>query len=89
MDSSLIDPGTPPGAVATSFAQQELINASVMAKELRFPQEPLRTLRLCAFAPLRLCEKLVHAVRFLVKAQSSRRIFSRLRSFCPVAETMI
>jgi hypothetical protein len=53
MDSSLIDPGTPPGAVATSFAKQALINASVMAKGLRFPQEPLQTLRLCAFAPLR------------------------------------
>jgi hypothetical protein len=53
MDSSLIDPGTPPGAVATSFAKQALINAAVMAKELRFSQEPLRTLRFCAFAPLR------------------------------------
>jgi hypothetical protein len=61
MDSSLIDPGTPPGAVATSFAKQELINASVMERSA-----------FANIAPLRLCEKPDRSDnmdQFLAKAQ--------------------
>jgi hypothetical protein len=84
MDSSLIDPGAPPEAVATSFAKQELINASVMVEK--------RLCEFCAFAPLRETTPLRQyrpVSRKGAKAQNSQRFFSRLRSFCPVAETMI
>jgi len=61
MDSSLIDPGAPPGAVATSFAKQALINASVMERSA-----------FANFAPLRLCEnpnRSDNMDQFLAKAQ--------------------